>query len=387
MRETGETPPRLSRRVLLRSALANGSGLIAAYAVGCGDGEDGATAPTATGVATAPGPTATAAPGALRWRRIEALGSGSNSDEFPPPRRDHSLVSDGERLYLFGGRDTTPLSDLWEYRIADNQWNNKLRGNDGLPAARFGHNAAWAPGHTPEESRMLVFGGQAGGTFFNDVSAFDPAVGWSNPLAAIDPAALPAARYGAAAAVVFGGQLWVTHGFTSSSRFDDTWSFSYLTPTGWEEISPAGERPIERFRMRAVADSFGPHGARLLMFGGQTTDTPYLGDLWALEVDGWREITSEPRPSPRNFYAMVFDFAGGRALLFGGDTDDGPVNDLWAFDSAAETWSRLTPEGDPPSPRAGHDAALGPDGRVYIFGGATDNQNQNDLWELGPATA
>ncbi|MFQ6020395.1 MAG: Kelch repeat-containing protein, partial [Dehalococcoidia bacterium] len=84
----------------------SGSALVAAYIVGCGDG--GQPQPTTT--ATPPAkPSPTSARSALSWRRLQAA-AGS-----PPPRRDHSLVSDGQRLFLFGGRDKEALADLWSY--------------------------------------------------------------------------------------------------------------------------------------------------------------------------------------------------------------------------------------------------------------------------------
>src|SRR5688572_9086463 len=104
---------RMSRRQLLRGAFIGGSGLLAAYAVGCGeDGEPSeqtaspaATATRAPATATA---TPAATPGVMRWRRIEASGTP------PSVRTDHSLVSDGRSLLLFGGRTNgEPVGDYW----------------------------------------------------------------------------------------------------------------------------------------------------------------------------------------------------------------------------------------------------------------------------------
>src|SRR3972149_9178663 len=100
----GDGDKRLSRRRLLRGAWVGGGGLLAAYVVGCGDGDGGgaleSAAPTApaeqTDVAT-PIPEATA-PNILRWGELDPSG------ERPPARHDHSLVTDGPSLFLFGGR-------------------------------------------------------------------------------------------------------------------------------------------------------------------------------------------------------------------------------------------------------------------------------------------
>ena len=183
------------------------------------------------------------------------------------------------------------------------------------------------------------------------------------------------------------GRMLITHGFTNSGRFDDTWSLD-LAGGSWTDISPSTKRPVERCLMRSAWD---PRRERLLMFGGQTTATPFLGDLWALEPNGWREIAAEPRPSPRTFYAMAFDrllrviqegvIIRDRLIIFGGNSQGGAMNDLWFFDSPSESWSQATPEGEPPSPRFGHDAVVV--GRsLFVFGGNDGSNDLNDLWEL-----
>ncbi len=362
---------RLSRRSFLSSAVLAGSGLLGAYLVGCGKGPDesGRLSPTATPPAAPPPagtPTATTAPATLRWRQLQP---GSDS---PPPRRDHSLVSDGQRLFLFGGRAGEPLADLWSYDGVGATWTEVVAA--GAPPARFGHNAIW----DVPRGRLVVFGGQAGGTFFNDVWAFDPASGqWSQ----LSPAgASPSARYGAGAALDPAGRLLVTHGFTTAGRFDDTWALA-LDSDSWTDLATQRPRPVERCLMRAAWDA---GAGQLLMFGGQTTGTPFLGDLWALGDGAWREIAAQPKPSPRNFYAMAFDEEGRRLILFGGNTADGPLNDLWFFDTTTERWSQPSPQGEgPPPARAGHDAAWLPGShRLIVFGGQTTEGDSNELWEL-----
>ena len=132
--------------------------------------------------------------------------------------------------------------------------------------------------------------------------------------------------------------------------------------------------------MRGVWDSA---GKRFLMFGGQTDGAPFLGDLWALGEGGWTEITAEPKPSPRNFYALAIDDASRQALLFGGRTEAGPVAEVWRFDGANNAWSLATVQEGGPTPRYGHDAVWLPETRRLIaFGGRGDGGDVNELWEL-----
>jgi len=367
-----EFSTKISRRRLLRGALTAGSGLLAAYVVGCGDGDkdEPSATPETTVIATAkpatptqPAPTANDV--VLHWQQLPASGP------VPPPRHDHSLVTDGKSLFLFGGRSSAPLADLWSFDLASGAWTAIATPG---PAARFGHNAVY----DATVGRMLVFGGQAG-EFFNDLWIYDPATAaWSEVV--IPGAAVPSRRYGAASALDPVGRLVVSHGFTNSGRFDDTWAYGFAAES-WRDLSPTdGPRPVERCLMRGVWDRA---GKRFLMFGGQTDGTPFLGDLWALNEGGWAEITSEPKPSPRNFYAMAFDEASRQALLFGGRTADGPLAEVWRFDAATDTWSRASvQEGGPPA-RYGHDAVwLEQSRKLIAFGGRTDSGDLNDLWEL-----
>lgn len=309
--------------------------------------------------------TPTAEPSILQWREL------SPSGPLPPPRRDHSLVTDGQQIFLFGGRGQDTLGDLWAFDLSNGSWSEITTAQG--PSARFGHNAIFDAAH----NRMLVFGGQASGTFFNDVWAFDLTTSEWSELQGDE--SIPSPRYGAASALDPSGRLLVSHGFTDAGRFDDTWAFS-LDDEAWDELSPQVERPLERCLVRGVWDS---KAERFLMFGGQATGTPFLGDLWELREGMWRGLSAELKPSPRNFYAMVFDDDAGQAVLFGGNTQDGPANDLWLFDSASDIWSQQSPAGEGPSPRFGHDAVwLAASRSLFVFGGRDGSQNLNDSWEL-----
>lgn len=302
--------------------------------------------PTAPSVPPSPSPTKPAA--TLAWRRLKAGG--------PEARRDHSLTAHPERgqLYLFGGRTAGQArGDLWVLR--DGRWKRLADG----PPARFGHNAGFVDG------RLLVFGGQAGGAFFSDLWAFDGGR-WEEL-----GAAGPSPRYGAGGTVI-DDRLAVTHGFTNEGRFDDTWRFA----EGWEEVSPAsGPRPVERCLHRFV-DLAGAGVA--VLFGGQTTGEPFLGDTWLYNPEGrsWTEL-DVAGPSARNFYAAAA--TDDLLYLFGGRGADGGRNDLWSFDG--RRWKELRPEGKPPGPRDGADAAVA-GSSLFLFGGNDGSADLADLWEL-----
>ncbi len=113
--------------------------------------------------ATSPDP----APTEPAWRLVSAEVDGIT------PREDHTWTLDPEArvAYLFGGRtaDNVALDDLWAYDLDDGSW-RRIDPPRRTPPARFGHNAAWVEG-----IGLVVFAGQAGTAFFDDLWAFDPA--------------------------------------------------------------------------------------------------------------------------------------------------------------------------------------------------------------------
>jgi hypothetical protein len=358
-------PHRLSRRALLRSAVAGGSGLAAAYLLACSDGDGDA------------GPGATDQPGdgeqvRFRWAPL------TPPAPLPPRRRDHSMVTDGASVFVFGGQSNAPLGDLWVYSIQASTWTNATI--EGGPGARFGHNAVW----DANRGRMIVFGGQAGGSvFFNDVWEYAPGEGrWFQAKVGTESPS-PAPRYGAAGAIDTAGTFVVSHGFTDEGRFSDSWRYDPAAAT-WADITPADteEKPIERCLMRGVWDTV---RNRLLMYGGQTTDTPFLDDLWALASTGWQQLPRSPNPDARNLYAMVFDDRRKRAILIGGRTPAGQMNDVWLFDATDEFWTPATVRTSRPSPRYGHDAVwVAETSTILLFGGNDGTEDLNDIWQLTP---
>jgi hypothetical protein len=357
---------RLSRRELLRAAALGGPGLLGAYLLACKSGSSGPA-----GAAATPTPprivTPTSAP--MLWHELAS----APGAVIPPARYDHSLVTDGTHLYLFGGHGPDVLADFWTYDIASNAWTEISAFG---PQARYSHNAIWDSGR----NTLVLFGGQNGTKFYDDVWEFDPAQSlWTQVTFA---GSAPAARSGAGAAFDQAGHLFITHGLTNQGRSDDTWQYD-LAARSWTEVSPANKRPVKRCLMRAVWDSL---KQRLIIFGGQTDSTPILDDLWAWSpVTDWQELARNPSPPARSLYSMVFHDQGTQIILFGGETERGAPNELWSFHSSGENWTTIPTVGDPPQPRYGHDAVLVSQApSVLIFGGYDGTQLFSDLWSLAP---
>jgi hypothetical protein len=132
--------------------------------------------------------------------------------------------------------------------------------------------------------------------------------------------------------------------------------------------------------VRGVWDA---NNSRLLIFGGQANGVPFLGDLWAFNGAAWEEIGFDDGPSARNLYSMNYDVRSGRALLFGGATADGLANDTWFLDAADDDWAEVSPDGEQPQPRSGHDSVWIPENSaLFVFGGRGQDGDLDDLWRL-----
>lgn len=382
------SPRSHTRRIFLRGLFAGGLGVGAAALAGCGndDGEVATpppspeTTPTReetlqpTRRATAsPTPTTLSTPVTVppptvsdfRWHPLR-------SEAGPSPRRDHAVAAAGGQVFLFGGDGTDGTTDdLWAYDVTAERWEFVDLGADG-PAERFGANLAYDPaGHA-----LVLFGGQLGPDFFQDLWVFDIATStWTEAT----PPGAPAARYGSDDAFdPEGRRWWVTHGFTHSGRFDDTWELD-AAGGNWSNVTPEGALPIERCLMRSAWD---PVRNTVLLYAGQSDRTFAEEDLWLFDVEAgaWREVATDTRPPARNRYGAYFDDASDAFIVFGGRNSE-TLGDTWAYEPNIEQWSPLT-DGGAPSARWGHDMTLVPGVGGVLVGGHDGTSDLADVWLL-----
>jgi hypothetical protein len=296
----------------------------------------------------------------------------------PGAREDHTwtVAEDGVTAYLFGGRDGgTAFDDLWAFDLGTDAWRRVSFGGD-APAARFGHEAAWIPGRG-----LVIFAGQAGTRFFDDLWLFDPGSGAWQLLPA--GGQTPVARYGSCSGVGPDGRLWISHGFTEDgARFADTRAYDFETGV-WSDQAPAGPGPVERCLHACWFTSDG----QLALYGGQTTGVAALGDLWHLApgasgppTNTWTEAANPALPA-RQLAAVAR--RGPLTIVVGGrGTDRRALDDGWLLLDGAGAFSPLDAGGSRPPARSGgatvYDAA---NDRMVLFGGIGD-EALDDLWAL-----
>jgi len=253
-----------------------------------------------------------------------------------------------------------------------------------LPFQRVGHTTIYDAAN----NRLITFGGWNGRRFFNDAWALDPTPGaeaWTqlSPDGAPPPArAQHTAIYDAA-----NGQMIVFGGRSRLVNRNDVWALD-LTPgaEAWRKISPDGTAPVPRRMHSAVYDAA---NGRMVIFGGGGGGG-VLDDVWALDLtpdaEAWAELTpSGTPPSARVQHTAVYDVTSERMVTFGGLGPGAFYNDTWALNltTGAEAWAQLSPAGTPPAPRRGHTAISDvANGWMLIFGGIGSGSFYDDVWGL-----
>jgi hypothetical protein len=223
---------------------------------------------------------------------------------------------------------------------------------------------------------VILYGGNATGWPYEDTTWEFDGTDWVT----ITPTTSPAARYGAGMAYDPLHQVTVLFGGSDEEdvALNQTWEYIGAT---WVQIVPPTS-PLSRTHHSLAAN---PISGTIYLFGGNDEET-YFNDLWRYQNRLWTEIlASGNRPVSRTLAALTYDTANHRLLLFGGRTVTGTLlSDLWAFDSIAESWTKLGDGGGgSPPPRAAHTLTYDPvTGNVVLVGGVTDEGDTllSDTW-------
>lgn len=308
----------------------------------------------------------------LIWQSIDG---GQNQ---PAPRWDHTIAASDERkvLLVFGGRDANGASrsDSWLFERPSGRWEAvDLAG----PSPRFGHAVA-----TDQTGNLMyLFGGQSADVFYNDLWQFDFETGaWA--LVHDGSGNAPVPRYGTSLVWTDRGTLLLSHGFTFSGRFNDTWEFDPAAAT-WSDLSPESEsdRPLNRCLHESVWD---PSRQAMLLYGGCSSGYGPCpqGDLWSFDpgTRAWTQFDATGAPAARSNPALVYDGGRRQSILIGGLTESGYDDGTWRLDSADPSeWVPIRSTEPAPIARASHDCVTtGPN--LYLFGGYTADGASNELW-------
>jgi hypothetical protein len=200
--------------------------------------------------------------------------------------------------------------------------------------------------------------------------------------------------------VVFGGLQ------ESLVPLNDLWSSPKIVGAGqtittdpylWAQLSPTGTIPAARYGHGAAYDSV---SNRMIMFGGGSSSTSCLNDLWLLDdansSDGtpsWvQEIASGTAPPARLGFVAQYDTTSNSLVIFGGNNCAGTyLNDVWVLNNAngevgTPTWTELTPSGTAPSAREYASSIFDSTNNVLtIYAGDQGSTGLADVWSLSNA--
>ena len=311
------------------------------------------------------------------WTRLTPSGGG------PDGRSGAAMVFDPttQRVIIFGGQDgRVALDETWAYSPSADTW-TKLDPTGSTPPTRYHFSMVW----DPVSQRVIMFGGDKDVTnsqLLNDTWAYDPiADSWTN----LRPTNPPSARWGHA--VVYdsvGQRVILVGGQDPTGDLADMWAYDPKGNT-WRELTPKGDGTT----WVAHSMAYDSLSSQVIAFGGGGGGTTERNETWVYDTKGnaWTKVRpSGTLPETRAFSPMVYDPTTDRAFIFGGLFTEGAgaLDDTWAYNPSASTWTLLSPTGTAPSARAAQAMACDQSsGRIYMFGGEATGAVLDDTWVYG----
>mmetsp|Transcript_14214 Transcript_14214/g.23511 ORF Transcript_14214/g.23511 Transcript_14214/m.23511 type:complete len:545 (+) Transcript_14214:139-1773(+) len=257
-----------------------------------------------------------------------------------------------------------------------------------LPPTRRGHSATFVP-----PSTLLVFGGNDGDLFYNDLWKLDlERYRWTRCENVGGP--WPTSRRGHTATLV-GNRLVV---FGGRGNDEDLFNDIYILHTDtlqWSQPTVTGDIPAPRYGHSVIltGELYSRTGAFLAIFGG-CGDAIY-NDLFSLDLDTfyWTNFSQGLDAGsywPEGRVGHTADLVDGKMIVFGGAGMGGFFNEvlLLALDSGTPVWTRpdmsmsVTP---PPAPRRAHTSTrIGH--TILVFGGGIGTESFSDIHILDTVT-
>ena len=177
--------------------------------------------------------------------------------------------------------------------------------------------------------------------------------------------------------------VYLFGGRTADGPANDLWAFS-LTTNEWRELHPDGQAPEPRFGHTGTAVP----GVGLVVWSGQGSD--FFDDIWAYDpaVDAWHELPSLGAVPQARYGSCASLGPDGRLWISHGFTqDDGRFDDTRAYDFATGEWTDETPAGERPVKRCLHDCYWSNAGTLVLYGGQTTGVKAlGDIWAYEPET-
>jgi hypothetical protein len=307
------------------------------------------------------------------WVRLE-LG------DAPDARGRHHMILDQSRkkIYLYGGRyrpeDTSGsyriFSDMWSFDLNTDTW-TKMETTGDKPGRKF--NAAMIYDHLNDQ--VIFFGGNSSSdalnlapensTYILDLNTMV----WREVNTQTKP---PKSIYHSMSMHSSANKLVLFGGGDANAFlgpfYTDVWAFDLATET-WEKVwTPAmGTSPDARINASMIDDV---DNERIILFAGHDdTRIGHRNDVWSFTIgQGWSPVidgdagagegcnsfcSCPPNfvevdmnsPERRQYQSLIPILGENRAILFGGKSDCGYLDDTWSFGFNDDQWTEIEPAG------------------------------------------
>lgn len=141
----------------------------------------------------------------------------------------------------------------------------------------------------------------------------------------------------------------------------------------WKKVNCDGEVPPPRYGHTAHLV-----GSRMFIFGGKGPNGVVYRDTYYLDIETWVWVLVSPSstsPNARFFHAS--ELVGKKIVVHGGWDGNEVFDDLWVFNTDLFSWMKPRTAGFGPTSRYGHTISLTSDGRLFVFGGCSlDNETR-----------
>lgn len=251
---------------------------------------------------------------------------------IPPARLCHISVTWGDYMWIQGGHNTIPNTqlfsevkvDMWRYSFTNESW-EEVRVKDA--PSKTEHTAVIY------DDKLWLFGGYSGSYFTNSLWSFDfKELKW-NEVSTIGE--VPSYR-SAHIAVVHQDKMYIFGGWNGVNQNNDLYSFEFKT-SSWTKIQSKGPIPAARCSHTAVSsDSLN----KMIIFGGYGGKSKkYLSDICFFDYATETWETFESLPSPRSRMRMVE--WNNRIYLYGGWNKVEHFSNFYEFNLLTREWREI----------------------------------------------
>ncbi|KAL7334693.1 hypothetical protein PS15p_200283 [Mucor circinelloides] len=310
-----------------------------------------------TNAVAAPAPAA-----GMYWSRTLTYGRGPSR-----PLRAHTANLIGEKLYVFGGCDTSLcFNTLYILDMDTMTWSKPRTINQQGPPPCRAHSCTVVErdlGSGKRSHQLYIFGGGNGPDYFQDIYVLDvETLVWSKPN--IEADTRPSKRR-AHTTCLWDDKIIVIGGGDGARALDDVHMLDISNPHAqvlrWEKLQTSGSPPPARgyHTSNLVKD-------KLVVFGGSDGHDCFE-DVHVLDLvkKRWSQIDLD-RKIPR--LAHTSTQVGSYVFVIGGHDGRRYSQEVLLFNLVTMSWEARKVYGVAPNPRGYHTTVLY-DSRLYVLGG------------------